>query len=194
MNQRYTTRHAARLYNLKSEQTIRNWIKEYAEYFSASVSPGKGIDLLLSDEDMAVLDMIASMRTDRRPADEIHAALRSGQRGSLPHLTAEQLEALARGDIENHLSVQLNNLRVELDETKRRYEEALAETRSKLEEAETRLRPTQDELLRAKTQLERMDKVEALLEAAAEREKALLREIGQLEGAIQLLKDQKDGK
>jgi DNA-binding transcriptional MerR regulator len=185
MSDKYTTRHAARLYNVKSEQTIRNWIKEFAEFFSARVSPGKGTDLLLSREDMTVLDLIASMRAERRPVDEIHATLRSGQRGNNPDYTPEQLDALTGGDFENYLSTQLNTLKLELEDVTRERDEL-----------RTVVRPLQDDKIRLETEKEglekQLDDAKNQIHLAAERERKLLREIGKLEAMIDLLKSKNE--
>ena len=106
----YTTKHAQKIFEVKSDQTIRNWIKEFQEFLSVEATPGKGSDLQLTDDDMRVLDIVASMRAERRPAEEIFATLRSGQRGNVPDFTPEELDVLVRGDYEKYLSTQVSEL------------------------------------------------------------------------------------
>lgn len=122
-NTTYTTKHAQKLFDVKSDQTIRNWIKEFQDFFSIDATPGKGIDLQLSQDDMRVLDLIASMRSERRSADEIYATLKSGQRGDLPSYTPEELELLVGGDYEKHLSTQVNELNIKIEQLSRENEE-----------------------------------------------------------------------
>jgi chromosome segregation ATPase len=119
----YTTKHAQKLFEVKSDQTIRNWIKEFQEFFSVDATPGKGVDLQLTREDMQVLDLIASMRGDRRPAEDIHATLKSGQRGNAPEYSPEQLDLLVDGEYEKYLSTQLNELNVKIEQLTKENDE-----------------------------------------------------------------------
>lgn len=119
----YTTKHAQKLFEVKSDQTIRNWIKEFEEFFSVEATPGKGVDLQLTEEDMCVLDLISSMRSDRRSSDEIHATLKSGERGKPPEYTPEELDLLVKGDYEKHLSIQVNELNLKIEQLKRENSE-----------------------------------------------------------------------
>jgi len=144
----YTTRHAQRLYNVKSDQTIRNWIKEFQEFFSTNISPGKGVDVQLTDDDMRVLELIASMRAERRPAQDIYATLKSGQRGTLPDYTPEQLEALVKGDIEQYLSTQVNELNYQITDLTDKLELANRDM-ERLREA---LQPEREARIRAETE------------------------------------------
>lgn len=185
MAEKYTTRHAARLYGVKTEQTIRNWIREFAPYFSAQASPGRGTDLLLSAEDMSVLHLIGSMREDRRPVEEIHASLGAGQRGDKPEYTPDQLEALSRGDLESYLSTQLNVLKLELEEAARERDEL-----------RTIVRPLQDDKIRWETEKEGMEaqlqEMRNQMQQSAERERQLLREIGKLEALIEIMRSKEE--
>ena len=53
---------------------------------------------------MRVLSLIASMRAERRPAQDIYAALKSRQRGELAEFSPNELDALVQGDYESYLS------------------------------------------------------------------------------------------
>jgi len=119
----YTTKHAQKLFEVKSDQTIRNWIKEFQEFFSIDATPGKGVDLQLTSEDMQVLDLIASMRGDRRPAEEIHATLRTGERGNIPEFSPEQLDLLVDGEYEKYLSTQLSEFNLKIEQLTQENEE-----------------------------------------------------------------------
>jgi hypothetical protein len=144
----YTTRHAQRLYNMKSDQTIRNWIKEFQEFFSANTSPGKGVDVQLTEDDMCVLSLIASMRAERRPTQDIYVTLKSGQRGSLPDYTPEQLEALVKGDTESYLSTQVNELNYQIVELTDKLEQASKE----MERLRAAVQPEREARIRAETE------------------------------------------
>lgn len=143
----YTTKHAQKLFDVKSDQTIRNWIREFQEFFSVEATPGKGVDLQLSEEDMRILDLIASMRGERQPSEQIYATLKSGQRGNLPTYTPEELDLLVKGDFERHLSTQVNELNIKIEQLSRENQEL-----------KSALQPIRDQSIRLeaeKTALER---------------------------------------
>jgi DNA repair exonuclease SbcCD ATPase subunit len=172
----YTTKHAQKLYDVKSDQTIRNWIKEFRDFFSIDATPGKGIDLILTEEDMRVLDLICEMRRNRRPPDEIYATLKSGQRGNLPPYTVEELDLWVKGDYEKHLSTQLNELNLKIDQLKQENEElrsALQPIRDKNIQLEAERGTMTQQVEDLKDQLERertrgQDQLERLLREMAE--------------------------
>jgi predicted RNase H-like nuclease (RuvC/YqgF family) len=143
----YTTKHAQKLFDVKSDQTIRNWVKEFAEFFSIDAMPGKGVDLQFSEEDMKVFDLIASMRTERRSSDEIYATLKSGQRGKSPEYTPEELDLLVGGDYEKYLSTQLNELTLKIDQLTRENEEL-----------RTAIQPVREQSIRLEAEKAALDK------------------------------------
>jgi septal ring factor EnvC (AmiA/AmiB activator) len=144
----YTTRHAQRLYNVKSDQTIRNWIKEFQEFFSANTSPGKGVDLQLNEDDMRVLSLIAAMRAERRPVQDIFATLKAGQRGDPPDYTPEELDVLVQGDYENYLSTKLSETNVKIMDLTTQLEQANRDI-ERLREA---IQPEREARIRAETE------------------------------------------
>jgi chromosome segregation ATPase len=119
----YTTRHAQKLFDVKSDQTVRNWVKEFQEFFTIDATPGKGVDLQFSEEDMRVLDLIATMRSERHSSEEIYATLKSGQKGNPPAYTPEELDLLVKGDYEKHLSTQVNELNLKIEQLTRENDE-----------------------------------------------------------------------
>lgn len=72
---------------------------------------------------MRILDLIASMRDDRRSTEEIYATLKSGQRGNSPVYTPEQLNLIVRGDYEKYLSTQLSELNLKIEQLTQENEE-----------------------------------------------------------------------
>jgi DNA-binding transcriptional MerR regulator len=69
----------------RSKETIREWSNEFAEYLSPSARPTrKGGHRLYTDEDFRVLGLVADMKGRGIIFDEIHLALKNGQRGELP--------------------------------------------------------------------------------------------------------------
>jgi len=184
----YTTKHAQKLYEVKSDQTIRNWIREFQEFFSVNATPGKGTDLQLSQEDMKVLDLVASMRTERRPVDEIYATLKSGQRGDLPEYTPEELDLLVSGVYEKHLSTQVNELNAKIEQLTQENEE-LRSAVQPLREQNIQLEAEQSSLERQVEDLrEQLERERERSERVTEQERLrgqqqlerLLREIAEL--------------
>jgi hypothetical protein len=175
---------------VKSDQTIRNWIKEFQEFFSANTAPGKGSDIQLTDDDMRVLDLIATMREDRRAADEIYASLKAGQRGNVPRFTPEELDPLVKKDYESYLSTQLNELSLQIDLLQRENAELKAA-----------VQPVREQNIRLETEKAAAEKRihEMMSELQAERERnntlveKYLREIAALHYKIGQL-EKRDGK
>lgn len=60
-----------------SEQTIRKWAAEFADYLSAGASPGKGEVRAFTQDDMTVLATIARLRSNKVSYKEIHSALKA---------------------------------------------------------------------------------------------------------------------
>lgn len=177
----YTTKHAQKLYEVKSDQTIRNWIREFQEFFSVNATPGKGTDLQLNQEDMKVLDLIASMRTERRPSDEIYATLKSGQRGNLPEYTPEELDLLVSGDYEKHLSTQVSELNNQIEQLTQENEElkaAVQPLRGKNIQLEAERADLKEQLERERERSERLAEQER--SRGQQQLERLLREIAEL--------------
>lgn len=68
-----------------AKETIRQWSIEFAEYLSPSASPSeKGKHRLYNDDDWTVFSLVAEMKDRGVTFEEIHLALKNGQRGELP--------------------------------------------------------------------------------------------------------------
>ena len=173
----YTTKHAQKLYEVKSDQTIRNWVKEFEEFFSVDATPGKGVDLQFTEKDMSVLDLIARMRADRRPAEEIHVTLKAGQRGDTPSYSPEELDLVVHGDYERYLSTQVNDLNLKIEQLTRENDELKAA-----------IQPVRDQSIRMEAEKvalgRRIDELTGELQEERKRNEALmeryLREIAEL--------------
>jgi DNA-binding transcriptional MerR regulator len=147
-----------------TSSTLRNWSAEFADYLSPQANPPKGQRRVYSDEDAAVLALVAIERSDKRPYAEIHAALADGaqvewtppkQEGptrpegkenretSLVRLTATV--AKFEGQLEA-VTEERNHLRVKLDKVTGAH--LAAEIRAT--EAETELKVVKDILDREK--------------------------------------------
>ena len=81
---KYTTQHAQALFNV-SHTTIKNWCAEFADYLSPSARPEPGHQRQFMEDDLRVLALVAEMKNRAATFDDIHAALKIGQRGVLPN-------------------------------------------------------------------------------------------------------------
>lgn len=80
---KYTTQHIQALFNV-SHQTVKNWVAEFATYLSPSATPESGRARQFTEEDLRVLALVSEMKTRSATYEDIHAALQTGQRGTLP--------------------------------------------------------------------------------------------------------------
>lgn len=196
----YSTKHAQKLFDVRSDQTIRNWIKEYQEFFSFEATPGKGTDIILSEEDMRVLDLISSMRSERRSAEDIYATLKSGERGNAPAYTPEELDLLVRGDYDKFLTTQVDELNLKVEQLTQENEalrnaiQPVHDRNIQLEAERTGLEKQIEEL---KNQLEReRERSERITDQertrSQEQMERLLREIAELRYKMGLMEKNKD--
>lgn len=98
----HTTTDIRQYFNV-TRQTVANWCKEFEEYLSPTATPSNGTHRQLTDDDVKVIALVAEMSGAGRKFDEIHVALRAGQRGELPEITNEG--ALVPLDVNTQLSV-----------------------------------------------------------------------------------------
>lgn len=81
---KYTTQHAQALFNV-SHTTIKNWTAEFSDYLSPLATPESRKARQFTEEDLKVLALVAELKANRAASfEDIHFALRSGQRGTLP--------------------------------------------------------------------------------------------------------------
>lgn len=141
----YKTRHICTLFDI-SEETVRVWVNEFAEYLSPTATPGKHKQRTFTDRDMAILSLVAEYKGRGRTFAEIHFALKSGQRGVAPAIPPEQMDAITSTDRESQLAFQNQHLQRDLVEVNERLQKALGELES--------LRDVRDENIRLKAQIE----------------------------------------
>lgn len=156
----YTTSDAETVFKVSS-QTIRNWSREFARYLSVTAVPEEGRTRVFTDEDMRVLDLVSTMKSEGKQYDEIHAALLSGERGNSPGFTSEEVRALITGEIERRLQLEIQVLKRQLEHSEKKLEEAekfrdesvrlqasLEASNSRIEELNQQLKTAQDDLRR----------------------------------------------
>jgi DNA-binding transcriptional MerR regulator len=136
---------------------------------SVSANPGTGRHRQFTEDDMAVLSLVAQMKRDNMIFADIHASLESGQRGNPPLLPVSEVEALVVEERETQLVAQIHKL-----------EEIVVQ----LEQERDNLLPIRDENIRLKVRLEESEKVAVQLQTAQEEIKQLYRQIGTLEAQL----------
>jgi DNA-binding transcriptional MerR regulator len=104
--------------------TLRNWTAEFADYLSEHANPGRGLERRFTEDDLAVLVTVATMRDQQMPYDDIKTALAAGTRFepvAMPDTEAPDDETTAaessRGlaalaTIENTIAAQQNRINV----------------------------------------------------------------------------------
>jgi DNA-binding transcriptional MerR regulator len=170
----YSSKHVELLYGV-SHETVRRWTDEFAQYLSHSANPGKGRHRNFNDADMSVLSLVAENKKQGLTFEEIHAALKSGQRGNSPSLPAVDMQAMVLGEQEKQLQIEVDYLRRTLTEALAEakqgqiYKEENVKIHAELDFANQRL----DDLK------ERFQETAQELENAREEIKKLSRELGE---------------
>lgn len=80
---RYTTQHLCNLFKI-SHQTVKNYATEFADHLSPTATPGPNRQRYFTDDDLTVIALIVEMKGAGGLYEDIHAALRNGQRGVMP--------------------------------------------------------------------------------------------------------------
>jgi DNA-binding transcriptional MerR regulator len=117
----FTTKHVHELFNV-TPQTVRNWASEFVSYLSPSATTGNGWRRFTAD-DLAVFALVKELTEKGRNYSDIHATLKTGQRGDLPsditYVTSGQINALLVGDVEREFALkvqEIDNLREEIED------------------------------------------------------------------------------
>lgn len=161
----YKTRDLVSLFDVSGE-TIRTWATEFVQYLSPTASPGPGRQRIFTDDDVRVLALVAALKSEGKVYDDIHAALKAGQRGDLEQFFVEQATEIEQGGQLAFARHQMSQLRLERDE------------------AVEQQREMRDELIRLRTQLEMMkDQTDQIA--------ALHQKIGRLEALLEIEREKK---
>lgn len=150
----YTSRQIATLLNITGE-TVRARSEEFAEFLSHLANPGTKRQRQFNESDLRVMVLVNDMKNAGARFDDIHLALKNGQRGELPEAGATSITPTQERGRVAALQSQLTEW------------QALAtqETHGR-REAEANVRLLKEQLAEAQAEI-----------------KALNREIGRLEGS-----------
>lgn len=185
----YRTRHICTLFDI-SEETVRVWVNEFQDYLSPTATPGKHKQRLFTDPDMRVMAFVAEMKKLGRTFAEIHISLRNGQRGVLPALPPEEMDALVSTDREGRLAFENEHLERELVQA----HEQLKIIQRELDD----MRNVQNENIRLKAQLEssltHQDRLEAMVDRLTKRIEEMSLQVGRevARGIVDALRDRDD--
>nr|WP_281719792.1 MerR family transcriptional regulator [Nitrosomonas nitrosa] len=170
----YTSTQAAKIYGV-SLQTINYWAGQFKEYLSPTANPGGRRKRRLSIEDMRVLSLISSMKNEGSTFEDIHATLKTGQRGQAPAVDPNQVQAIVANETEVHLALR-----------NERLQQMLVEAHDKLAQAQEQLKDM--DKLRLKTarleaqldsQAKERERLENQVQALTEEIKSLSLQTGQ---------------
>jgi len=141
----YRSKDAAALYNV-TPQTIGAWAKEFAEYLSSNANPGHKKQRLFTKEDMTVFSLVSDMQDNGLAFADMHATLKTGNRGEPPTIEPTEMQVIVANEHENRLTIE-----------NERLTRALVDAQQALKKAETELaslREVEDRNIKLETQLE----------------------------------------
>ena len=160
----------------RSQETVRKWAVEFAKFLSPTATPGTGHHRLFTLSDLEVFALVAEMKDNRKPPDEIHAALVGGQRGDVSQLDLDHTR-----DTGKAIQLDLAQQRMTALATERDVARAELQT---LRERYIRL-TTSEELARKRVE-EISTELESVRQKSQEEIAHLQREIGRLEAQLEM--------
>jgi len=89
----YTTGHLQNLFGWHYE-TVRRYCKEFADWLSPTATPAPNEHRKFTYADLKVFALIAEMKQERKTYKDIKLALGTGQRGTLPELTEDEIQVI----------------------------------------------------------------------------------------------------
>lgn len=186
METTYQSRHIQMLFGVSNE-TVRTWSEEFSQYLSPTANPGTGKHRHFTDDDLEIFALISEMKKQGQTYTDIHLALKNGQRGNVPTLSANEMITLAGNQHSLALAMRVEELQVEAQKLRIERDDALDKLRSK-----------NDELISIKATHkateDRVNQLSEQLEKAQEEVKKLLREIGTAysRGVLDVLREKGD--
>lgn len=139
----YSAIQTAELFNVARE-TIRKWAIEFDLYLSPSARPESGGIRRFTQNDLEIFALIAEMKGQGKVFDDIHAALRAGQRGIVP-------------DMPIHLTTQPNQQELVLTERIHTLETELEKERAARNKAEGKVELLEKQVEKLQERLFRRD-------------------------------------
>lgn len=103
----YNTASVAQLFSV-TDQTIKNWAREFAAYLSPTATPEKGKKRIFTTDDLKVFALVYEYNRRGFGQEAAHGALKIGQRGDIPS-GASALTTTAPQHVLALLQVELEN-------------------------------------------------------------------------------------
>lgn len=188
------------LHNISLE-TVRIWSEEFARHLSPIANPGKNKHRAFTENDMAVFDLVADLKSEGLTFTDIHAALEAGQLGKSPSLPPEEIQTMVISEQEKRLALQVEYLQRTLAQVQQQRDDALEQLRlnQEVEKENIRLQVTVTSLEERVTELkhqltaEQQEAQRRIQELSSELSK-LQREIGEsyARGILDTLKKRGD--
>lgn len=169
----YKSADVQRLFDVSSE-TVRRWAQEFEQYLSPTATPGKGRARQFTADDLTVFALVSEIKNSGGTYDDVHLALKSGQRGSIEDAAQERA-----------LDIRAN---VEVDFIRKKMEQLQVDHNRAVEQVKT----LEGEVIRFQTELKQMDEVKSELQASRDMINNLNREIGKLEAQLEMAKGQSE--
>jgi DNA-binding transcriptional MerR regulator len=158
-----------------SQQTIRQWSMEFKQYLSARANPGRNRVRAYCEGDVAVLALVAQMKSMGHVYEDVHMALANGQRGEVPDIEkiTRQPDALQiRTDKELLLAKQQAETALahaaELEGRVKHIEEERDRWQERAEEAEAVLHQLEVDLARVQGEMEAVQRDREMLKRQRE--------------------------
>jgi DNA-binding transcriptional MerR regulator len=79
----YTTSNVATLFDV-TQQTVKNWAREFAQYLSPTATPQEGKKRFFTVDDLEVFSLVHEYHKQRLSYEDAHLTLKTGQRGIVP--------------------------------------------------------------------------------------------------------------
>lgn len=170
----YSSSQVAAVYGITT-QSVNRWAREFEEYLSDAAKPGGSKTRQFEIADMEVFALVSEMQKKHLTYADIHASLKSGARGDAPLVDPDEIQAIVSAGGETRIALENERLKSMLIDA----QDALKKAQADL----TRLRETEDEVVRLKERVSNKEGIErqlrdeiALLQAKVE---SLAKEAGQ---------------
>jgi DNA-binding transcriptional MerR regulator len=157
----YRSSHVATIYDI-STHTVGTWAREFEEYLSPTANPGTKKQRMFTTEDMRVFSLVSELQKQGMAFAEIHANLKSGNRGDAPVIEPNEVQAIVSGEVETRLAIE-----------NQRLKQAMVDAQDALKKAQTELakmREVEDDNIRLRAQLEAEQAAKADIETRLEKQ------------------------
>ena len=157
-----------------AESTVRNWSTEFAEYLSPTATPGDRKKRDFMPDDLAVFALVAEFKQRKATYEEIHFALKSGQRGTPPEISEDRLKLISATESEKRASLEIVSLQRHITD----LTEMLYSARAQAAEAQVLAQRNASLTTQVDMLTQERDEAKAKLEAAIIEAKELNRQLG----------------